>query len=138
LILSPTFDEITIGQTAEYERVITVADIQKFAEVSGDHNPVHMDEDFAKKTIFKGRIAHGLLSATFISTLLASKLPGPGTIYLQQELKFLKPVRIGDKIITKVEVLEKDPEKKRITLSTICVNQDDKTVIDGKAVVMIN
>lgn len=134
----PTFDEIELGQTAEYIRTITEADIEKFADVSGDHNPVHMDEEFAKTTLFKSRIAHGLLSASFISTILASKLPGPGTIYLSQELKFLRPVHIGDKIIVEVKVLEKDSERKRIILSTICTNQDGKKVIDGKATVMKN
>ena len=136
--MSPTFDEITIGQSTDYTRTITEADIEKFADVSGDHNPVHMDEDFAKTTMFKGRIAHGLLSASFISTILASKLPGPGTIYLSQELKFLRPVRISDIITVEVKVLEKNSEKKRVILSTTCKNQDGKKVIDGKAEVMIN
>ncbi|MHA2075384.1 MAG: MaoC family dehydratase [Candidatus Hodarchaeales archaeon] len=136
--MSPTFDEIIIGQIAKYTRTITETDIEKFADVSGDHNPVHMNEEYAKTTIFKGRIAHGLLSASFISTVLASQLPGPGSIYLKQELKFLKPVRIGDNITTKVEVLKKDVEKKRVTLSTVCINQESKIVIEGKAVVMIN
>ena len=136
--MSLSFDEIKIGQTAQYERVITVSDIAKFAEVSGDHNPVHMDEEYAKSTIFKGRIAHGLLSASFISTVLASQLPGPGTIYLHQDLDFLKPVRIGDTITTLVKVLEKDAVKKRIILQTQCINQDNKIVVDGKAIVMKN
>ncbi|MHA2305071.1 MAG: MaoC family dehydratase [Candidatus Hodarchaeales archaeon] len=136
--MSPTFDDLIIGQTAKYARTITETDIERFADVSGDHNPVHMDEEYAKTTIFKGRIAHGLLSASFISTVLASQLPGSGSIYLKQELNFLKPVRIGDNITTKVEVLEKDVEKKRVTLSTICINQESKIVIEGKAVVMIN
>ena len=136
--MSPTFNEIIIGQSADYKRKITEQDIERFAEVSGDHNPVHMNEEFAKTTMFKGRIAHGLLSASFISTVLASKLPGPGTIYLSQELKFLRPVRIGDEITVTVEVIEKVEEKKRVVLSTICKNQDDKKVIDGKATVMID
>ncbi|MHA1331537.1 MAG: MaoC family dehydratase [Candidatus Hodarchaeales archaeon] len=126
-----------MGQTAEYNRTITEEDIVKFAEVSGDHNPVHMDEDYAKKTIFKGRIAHGMLSASFISTVLASKLPGPGTIYLKQELQFTRPVRIGDTITTKVEVLSKDSDKNHIELRTYCLNQKGKMVIEGKALVML-
>ncbi len=133
-----TFDEIKIGQTAQYERIITADDIHKFAEVSGDHNPLHLDEEYAKSTIFKGRIAHGLLSASFISTVLANQLPGPGTVYLHQDLDFLKPVRIGDRITTIVKVLEKNAEKKRITLQTQCINQNNKIVVEGKAIVMKN
>ncbi|MFX0085587.1 MAG: MaoC family dehydratase [Candidatus Hodarchaeota archaeon] len=127
---------IKVGQTAEYERTITDDDIEKFAEVSGDYNPVHMDEEYAKQTIFKGRIAHGMLSASFISTVLASKLPGPGSIYLKQDLVFRKPVRIGDKILVKVEVVSKNDEKKRLTLKTLCWNQENEIVIDGEALVM--
>jgi 3-hydroxybutyryl-CoA dehydratase len=133
-----SFNEIKIGQTAEYERTITEDDIEKFAEVSGDYNPVHMDEEYAKQTMFKGRIAHGMLSASFISTVIASKLPGPGSIYLKQDLVFRKPVRIGDKITAKVEIVSKNAEKKRITLSTICSNKENQIVIDGEALVMLS
>lgn len=132
-----SFNEIIIGQKAEYSRLITETDIQRFAEVSGDFNPVHMDEEFAKKTFFKGRIAHGLLSASFISTVLAKELPGPGSIYLRQELNFKRPVKIGDKITAKVEVISKDNEKKRIILSSICTNQKNEIVIDGQSIVML-
>jgi len=131
------FNEIVIGQNAEYSRLITETDIQRFAEVSGDFNPVHMDEEFAKKSLFRGRIAHGLLSASFISTVLAKELPGPGSIYIRQELNFKRPVRIGDKIIAKVEVIGKDNKKKRIILKSICLNQNDEIVIDGQSVVML-
>ncbi len=133
-----SFNEVKIGQTAEYERTITEDDIEKFAEVSGDYNPVHMNEEYAKQTMFQGRIAHGMLSASFISTVIASKLPGPGSIYLKQDLVFRKPVRIGDKITAKVEVISKNIEKKRITLSTICSNKDNQIVIDGEAIVMLS
>jgi 3-hydroxybutyryl-CoA dehydratase len=132
-----SFNDIKIGQTAEYQKTITEDDIEKFAEVSGDYNPVHMDEEYAKQTIFQGRIAHGMLSASFISTALASKLPGPGTIYLKQQLAFRKPVRIGDQITTRVEVTSKNDEKKGITLKTTCINQEDQIVIDGEALVML-
>ncbi len=131
------YDEIKIGQKAEYIRVITEEDIEKFADVSGDHNPVHLDEEYAKQTIFKGRIAHGMLSASFISTTLAKKLPGPGTIYVKQELIFHKPVRIGDEITTQVEVITKSDEKKRVTLKTSCFNQNQSVVLSGEALIML-
>ncbi len=133
-----TYENIKIGQSAEYVRTITEQDIVNFAEVSGDHNPVHLDEEFAKGTIFKGRIAHGMLSASFISTVLAKELPGPGTIYLSQQVKFKRPVRIGDTINTYVEVISKQDDKKRIRLKTICKNQDEIEVITGEAEVMLS
>ena len=132
------YNEIKIGQKAEYIRIISEEDITRFAEVSGDHNPVHLDEEYAKQTIFKGRIAHGMLSASFISTTLAEKLPGPGTIYLKQELVFIKPVRIGDEITTQVEVISKNDEKKRVILKTTCINQDKSVVLSGEALVMLS
>jgi 3-hydroxybutyryl-CoA dehydratase len=132
------YDEIKIGQKAEYVRKISEEDIRRFAEVSGDHNPVHLDEEHAKQTIFKGRIAHGMLSASFISTTLAEKLPGPGTIYLKQELVFLKPVRIGDEITAHVEVISKNDEKKRVTLKTTCINQNKSLVLSGEALIMLS
>ncbi|UCE12453.1 MAG: MaoC family dehydratase [Candidatus Heimdallarchaeota archaeon] len=132
-----TYDEIKIGDRADYKRTITEDDIKLFAEVSGDHNPLHLDEDYAKKTFFQGRIAHGMLSASFISTVLASELPGPGSIYLKQDLVFKKPVRIGDTITASVEVIKKNDEKKRITMKTTCVDQQNETVVDGEALVMM-
>ncbi len=130
------YSDLKIGQIAEYKRIITEVDIEKFADVSGDRNPIHLNEDFAKKTFFKGRIAHGMLSVSFISTVLAQELPGPGSIYLKQEIVFKMPVRIGDTIIAKVEVIHKDDEKEHITLRTTCTNQHNELVVDGKAVVM--
>lgn len=130
------YSDLKIGQNAEYKRTITEEDIEKFAEVSGDHNPIHLDESYATKTFFKGRIAHGMLSVSFISTVLAQELPGPGSIYLKQDIDFRKPVRIGDTITARVEIIYKDDEKERITLRTTCVNQHDEIVVDGKAVVM--
>lgn len=131
------YSEIEMGQSAELIRIIAEEDIQKFGELSGDFNPVHFDEEWAKQTIFKSRIAHGLLSATYISTAIGMHLPGPGTIYLGQNLSFRRPVRIGDTITTRVEVIKKDDEKQRITLKTTCTNQEGKLVIDGEAVVML-
>lgn len=131
------YEEIKIGEIAEYKRTITEDDIEKFAVVSGDYNPVHMNEEYAKKTLFEGRIAHGMLSASFISTVLAQELPGPGSIYLSQNLIFKKPVRIGDTIITRVQVFQKLDDKKRIKLKTTCTNQDGTTVIEGEALVLV-
>ncbi|MHA2053961.1 MAG: MaoC family dehydratase [Candidatus Hodarchaeales archaeon] len=131
------YEEIQVGQVAKYKRLITGEDISAFAAVSGDENPIHMDEEFAKTTMFKGRIAHGILSVSFISTTLANKLPGPGSIYLKQEVTFLKPVRIGDTITTVVEVLDKKNEKKHIRLKTTCMNQNEDIVVDGEALVLV-
>ncbi|MHA2174221.1 MAG: MaoC family dehydratase [Candidatus Hodarchaeales archaeon] len=131
------YEEIQVGQVAKYKRLITGEDISAFAAVSGDENPIHMDEEFAKTTMFKGRIAHGILSVSFISTTLANKLPGPGSIYLKQEVTFLKPVRIGDTITTMVKVLDKNNEKKHIRLKTTCMNQNEDIVVDGEALVLV-
>lgn len=131
------FDAIRIGQQAEYTKTITDQDIIRFAEVTGDQNPVHTDEAYARNSIFKGRIAHGFLSASFISTVLASKLPGPGTIYLKQDLEFKYPVRIGDNITTRVEVIAKENLTRKITLRTTCFNQKKTVVVDGRALVAL-
>jgi 3-hydroxybutyryl-CoA dehydratase len=131
-----TIDELSPGMTASYERVVTIADIEAFAEVSGDHNPVHLDDAYAKTTPFKGRIAHGMLGAGFISTVLASKLPGPGTVYLGQTLAFKAPVRPGDKVEARVTVTEVIREKKRVKLATQC-RVGETVVIDGEATVLV-
>ena len=129
------YSEIQIGFKAESSHTISEEDIVKFAEVSGDFNPVHMDEEFAKTTIFKGRIAHGVLSVAYISATLAKQLPG--AIYMKQTVMFKKPVRIGDIIKTRVEVVSKNDEKKRLTLSTTCSNQREEEVVTGEALVML-
>ena len=129
------YKEIEIGFKAESSHAITEEDIIKFAEVSGDFNPVHMDEEFAKTTIFKGRIAHGALSIAYISATLAKQLPG--AIYMKQTVMFKKPVRIGDIIKTKVKVVDINDEKKRLTLTTTCSNQKDEDVVTGEALVML-
>ncbi|MCG0278274.1 MAG: MaoC family dehydratase [Thermanaeromonas sp.] len=133
--MSSTFDEIQIGQKASLSKTITETDIYAFAGITGDFNPVHVDAEFAKKTIFKERIAHGLLTAGLISAVLGTKLPGPNSIYLKQELEFTAPVRIGDTITAEVEVLEKKPEKKILRLKTIAVNQKGDTVLRGEALI---
>lgn len=127
--------EYRIGDRASFARTITEADIVNFAGVTGDFNPVHIDEEYAKATMFKGRIAHGMLSATLISNVLGNKLPGPGCIYLKQELIFLAPVRIGDTITAEVEVLEIIEDKGRMRLRTRCLDQKEKVVLDGEALV---
>ena len=129
------YSEIQVGYGAESKHTITEEDIVKFAEVSGDFNPVHMNEEFAQTTIFKGRIVHGMLSVSYISAILAKQIPG--TIYLKQTVMFKKPVRIGDTINTKVEVISKNDEKKRLTLTTTCSNQRKEEVITGEALVML-
>lgn len=131
-----TFEDLTIGDSAERARTVAEADVQAFAEVSGDHNPVHLDEAFAATTPFKTRIAHGMLSAGYISALIAGELPGPGAIYLSQTLSFRRPVRLGDTVTTRVEVTALDAEKARATLKTTCA-VEGKTVIEGEAVIMV-
>ena len=129
------FDELTVGQAAEMSRVVGSADIEAFAEISGDNNPVHLDEDYARTTTFGERIAHGMLSAAYISAILGTKLPGPGAIYLSQTLRFRRPVKIGDLVVARVTVSELDEAKGRATLSTVC-EVNGKTVVDGEAVVI--
>jgi 3-hydroxybutyryl-CoA dehydratase len=131
-----TYDEISIGQTASYSKAVTEQDIALFAAVSGDVNPVHLDEAFAATTQFKGRIAHGMLTGAFVSAALAMELPGPGTIYLGQTLRFRLPVKIGDIITVNLEVTEKRDDKKFVTLECKAVNQNGKTVASGSAEVM--
>lgn len=131
-----TINEINLGDISSYSRTVTEADIVLFGGVSGDLNPAHFNEEYSKETMFKGRIAHGMLSASYISTVLGMKIPGPGTIYLSQELKFTAPVKVGDTITATVEVIEKLDDRNRIVLETICTNQNGKVVVKGKATVM--
>lgn len=129
------YDELTVGQTAEMSRVVGAADIEAFAEVSGDNNPVHLDEAYAKTTTFGERIAHGMLSAAYISAILGTKLPGPGAIYLSQSLRFRRPVKIGDLVIARATIKAMDDSKAFVTLETSC-SVNGKTVIDGEALVI--
>ncbi|HEU0055329.1 MAG TPA: MaoC family dehydratase [Longimicrobium sp.] len=130
-------EEISAGQTAEFTKTVTETDVVLYAGITGDFNPAHIDAVAAEAGMFGGRIAHGMLSAGFISTVLAMKLPGPGTIYLQQSLRFVRPVRIGDTVTAKVEVAEVIAAKRRVRLATTVVNHHGETVIDGEAVVMV-
>lgn len=130
-------DDLTVGASAEYAKTVTDADVMAFAEVTGDFNPVHVDEEAAARSSFGGRIAHGMLAAGLISAVLAMKLPGPGTIYLGQTLRFTRPVRIGDTVTARVEVLEVNAPKRRVRLATTCRNQHGEKVLDGEATVMV-
>ena len=129
-------EDLTIGQYATYGKTVTDADIVLFAGVSGDTNPVHLDQTFAEKTPFKTRIAHGMLSASFISTVIGTKLPGPGAIYMSQTLRFKAPVKIGDTVTAICTVTEIIAEKRRAVLSTIC-KVGDIVVIEGEALIMV-
>ncbi len=131
-----TYDEIEVGDTATLERRLTMEDVKLFAVMSGDVNPAHVDEDFAKSSRFQEIIAHGMWGGALISTLLGTELPGPGTIYLGQTLRFKKPVVLGDILTVTVEATEKDDEKKRIRFHCRCENQEGKTVIEGDADVL--
>ena len=130
-----TFNELKIGQKASVQKTFTAADVTAFAGVSLDVNPIHMSEKYAESTIFGKRIVHGILTSGLISAVLANKLPGPGTIYLGQELKFTAPVYLGDDITAEVEIVEIREDKKIIKLDTTCYNQDGKKVITGLATV---
>ena len=131
-------DELQVGQAAEMAKTVTEADIALFAGVTGDFNPVHVDAVAAAQSRFGERIAHGMLSAGFISAVIAMRLPGPGSIYLSQTLRFTKPVRIGDTVTTRVEVVEVVAPKRRLRLATVCRNQNGETVVEGEAVVMVD
>ncbi len=130
-----TIDQLSVGQSARFTKTVSETDIYLYAGITGDFNPAHVNEEYAAKTFFKTRIAHGMLTAGFISTLVGTILPGPGSIYMRQELNFLAPVKIGDTVTAIAEVVEIIAEKKRVRLKTWCVNQDGTTVLDGEAVV---
>ncbi|KRW62416.1 MaoC family dehydratase [Pseudomonas sp. TTU2014-080ASC] len=130
-----TYDELEVGQTASYSKTVTERDIQLFAEVSGDHNPVHLDAEYAASTMFKERIAHGMFSGALISAAVACELPGPGTIYIGQTMSFTAPVKFGDTLTVRLEILEKLP-KFRVKVATRVFNQDDQLVVDGVAEIL--
>lgn len=130
-------ESLQAGQHAEFSKTVTESDVVLFAGITGDFNPAHVNEVEAAKSRFGGRIAHGMLSAGFISACIAMKLPGPGTIYLTQSLKFTRPVRIGDTVTARVEVMDWNAGKRRARLATRCRNQHGEVVIDGEALVMV-
>src|SRR5262252_407691 len=129
-------EDVALGMTAVYSRTVTEADIVLFSGVSGDVNPVHMDQEFADRTMFRGRIAHGMLTASFISTVIGTKLPGPGCIYVSQNLKFKAPVRVGDTVNARVTVTSVDEVRGRIAVETTCT-VGNTVVIAGEAVLMV-
>ena len=130
------FEDLSIGQSAETAREVTFADIEAFAQVSGDFNPVHLDADYAATTPFGERIAHGMLAGAFISALMAGKLPGPGAVYRSQSMKFRRPVKIGDIVVTRATVAALDERRATATLETVCL-VGDMTVVEGEAMIIV-
>ncbi|MFV0663572.1 MaoC family dehydratase [Denitromonas sp.] len=130
------FEDLTVGMSAAYGHTVTEADILLFAGVSGDTNPVHLNEELAAASMFGGRIAHGMLSASFISTVFGTRLPGPGCIYLSQTLKFKAPVRIGDTVVARVTVKSLTPEKRKALFDTVCT-VGETVVLTGEAEIMV-
>ena len=130
------FEDLRVGQEASLSNTVSEANIVAFAEISGDRNPVHLDADYAAMTMFKERIAHGMLSAAYISAVFGMKLPGPGAIYMSQTLKFKAPVKIGDTVVTTVKVAELMPEKRRARFECVCT-VNDKPVVEGEAMLMV-
>lgn len=134
--MSYEINDLYVGQSAEFTKTISESDVYLFAGITGDHNPMHVNDIYAKQSRFKGRICHGMLSSSLISTVIGTKLPGNGSIYVKQRLMFKAPVLFGDTITAKVEVDEINLEKNRVQLRTYCVNQDGIVVTDGCATVI--
>lgn len=134
-MMGKTIDQLEIGQSARFTKTVSESDVYLYAGVTGDFNPAHIDETYASQTAFKTRIAHGMLLGGFISNVIGNQLPGPGSIYIQQNLTFKAPVVIGDTITATAEVIEIISERKRVRLSTICTNQDGTVVLDGEALI---
>lgn len=130
------FKDLKIGMFEEVGKTITEADVVNYAGLSLDINPIHLNNEYAKKSIFKERIAHGMLTSGLISAVLGTKLPGEGSIYLSQTLKFVAPVKIGDTVTAKAEIIDINSEKRIVTLKTTCVNQDENIVVDGEAKIL--
>lgn len=129
-----SFEDLKIGMSAVFSRTITETDLRNFSGVSGDTNPMHLNEEYAKKTMFKGCIVHGMLTASLISAVIGTKLPGPGCIYVSQSLKFKAPVRVGDTVYARATITQLIPEKRRAVLETTCT-VNDKPVLEGEAIV---
>jgi len=129
-------EDLSVGQSAELTRTVSDGDLTAFAAVTGDDNPVHLDEAFAKTTSFGGRIAHGMLSAGYISAVIGTQLPGSGAIYLEQTLRFRRPVRIGDEVTARAEITAIDHDRARVTLATVC-RVAGKAVVEGEATIMV-
>lgn len=131
------FEELSVGDESTFTKTVTEADVTLFAGLTGDMNPLHVDREAAERSRFGGRIAHGMLTAGFVSTVLGTRLPGPGCIYLSQTLRFTRPVRIGDTVTARAEVTELDPDDRRVRLQTTCANQDGETVLEGAAELLV-
>ena len=134
-MIGKTLQELKVGERAEFTKTISESDVYLYAGLTGDLNPAHVNEEYAKRTFFKTRIVHGMLLGGLLSGVLGNRLPGPGTIYLSQHFDFLAPVRIGDTITAAVEISEVMTDEKRVRVKTTCVNQEGKLVLDGEAVV---
>lgn len=132
-MLGKTIDQLHVGDTAQFSKTVSETDVYLFAGVSGDFNPAHINEQYASGTFFGKRIAHGLLSASFLSAVLANQLPGPGAIFLSLSVRFQAPVFIGDTITARAEVAQVDSEKHRVIMNLSCINQDEKQVLEGEA-----
>lgn len=132
-----TYQDIQTGDQASLELTVTTETVEQYAHLIGDTNPVHLDDEYAANSFFKKRVAHGMLGAGLISAVLGTRLPGPGAIYLSQELEFKRPIGLGDTIRAKVEVLEKHDKHRKLTLRTWVENQDGSLVMDGKALVLV-
>lgn len=130
------FEDLREGMSAEYRRVITQSDVEEFARISGDINPLHLDKGYASKTFFKGRVVHGMCTASLISTVLGTRMPGPGCVYISQSLRFRAPVRAGDEVVARATVRRLQPEKNRVTFATDCI-VDGKVVLEGEAVIQV-
>jgi len=131
------FEDLELGMEASLSRTVKEADIAAFAEVSGDHNPVHVDAAYAAQSKFGERVSHGMLTASYISAIFGMKMPGPGAIYVSQTLNFRRPVKIGDEIATTVEINDLWPEKCRARFQCRCVNTEGKTVLEGEAILLV-
>jgi 3-hydroxybutyryl-CoA dehydratase len=136
-VMERPYEQIEIGETASISKMISEADVVNYAGIIGDFNPIHVNPEYAKTTIFGERIAHGMLTASFISTLVGCLIPGKNALYLSQEVKFVKPVKIGDTITATAEVIEKIDSKRRVIMNTTITNQHGEVVIAGKAVTMV-
>jgi 3-hydroxybutyryl-CoA dehydratase len=130
------FEDLELGMEASFAKTVTAADILAFAEVTGDWNPVHLDTEYAAKTVFREPIAHGMLTAGYISAVFGSQMPGPGAIYVSQTLNFRAPVRIGDQVVARVKVMELYPAKRRARFDCVC-EVAGKMVLEGEAVLMV-
>lgn len=134
-MIGKTIEELNVGDRAHFSKTLSESDVYLFAGVTGDLNPAHIDQEYAGKTFFKTRIVHGMLLAGLISGVLGNRLPGPGTVYIRQDLEFLAPVHIGETITAVVEIIEIQPEEKRVRARTTCVNQQGDLVLNGEALV---